>query len=213
MSLLYRNLHCRSGNISPWYSAIQYGYPGAMISTTNDPLFVGGGNYRLSSTNSPCYDKGTFHLVPLLDLDGNQRPTALPARVDMGCYEYGAVPPAPDAIADLIGGAAPDPLADADSDGLSNGDEMIAGTDIYNSDDYFRVYHEQSHVDGSVRVAWQSVVGCLYIVQSTDNLISGVWSNIAISGQVEQIGTGNAMFYEMQAPGAVRYYRVQVRKL
>ncbi len=212
LSLLYRNLHCRSGNISPWYSAIQYGYPGAMISTTNDPLFVGGGNYRLSSTNSPCYDKGTFHLVPLLDLDGNQRPTALPARVDMGCYEYGAVPSAPDAIADLIGGAAPDPLADADSDGLSNGDEMIAGTDIYNSDDYFRVYHEQSHVDGSVRVAWQSVVGCLYIVQSTDNLISGVWSNIEISGQVEQIGTGSAMFYETQAPEAVRYYRVQVRQ-
>ena len=212
----YRNLHCRSGSINIWYSDIQYGYPTAVLSSANDPLFVGGGNYHLSTSNSPCYNKGTFYLAPLLDLDGNVRPTALPGRVDMGCYEFGAIPPAPDAAADpdvaaaSTGGAAPDPLADSDGDGFSNGAEMTAGTDIYDRNDYFRASSEQSHADGSVLISWQSITGSRYTVQFTGNLASGTWSNVA--GYTDLPGTGSVMSFSEKMPGTVRYYRVLVRQ-
>jgi subtilisin family serine protease len=210
---VFPNLHCRSGSINIWYSDIQYGYPTAVLSTTNDPLFIGGGDYHLSSSNSPCYNKGTFYLAPLLDLDGRERPTAYPDRVDMGCYEYGATLPAPEAIVNpqtaSAGGSAPDPLADTDGDGFTNGEEITSGTDIYDETDYFRVYHQQSQADGSVLVAWQSIVGSVYTVQSTDSL-TGTWVNQ--SGYVNLAGTGGVMTFSGSLPSGSRFYRVLVRQ-
>ena len=50
-----------------------------------DPLFVGGGDYRLSAS-SPCIDTGTSSGAPDTDLDGNPRPQG--GGYDMGAYEY-----------------------------------------------------------------------------------------------------------------------------
>ena len=214
------NLQLITNVINVWYSDIQGGYSNAVLCITNNPQFVGGGNYHLASTNSPCYDSGTYYLAPLVDLDGNLRPVSAdyPVRVDMGCYQFGA-PASTNPIA--LGaelpldsgpalGAEASPLADTDGDGVSNGAEMIAGTDMYNSSDYFRVYHQQSQTDGSVLIAWQSVVGSLYTVQSTDNLISGAWSNV--TGSASLSGTGGMMSFSATKDSGVRYYRVVVRR-
>jgi hypothetical protein len=66
------------------------GYTGTG-SITNDPLFVGGGNYRLQS-NSPCINTGTngAWTVGAKDMDGNQRVWPQGGTADMGAYEYGS---------------------------------------------------------------------------------------------------------------------------
>lgn len=62
-------------------------------SITNNPLFVGGGNYRLQ-TNSPCINTGTNQawMSNSTDLDGNKRIWPTNGVVDMGAYEYGSSP-------------------------------------------------------------------------------------------------------------------------
>ncbi|MEI7850862.1 MAG: right-handed parallel beta-helix repeat-containing protein, partial [Kiritimatiellales bacterium] len=139
---IYRNLHCRSGSINIWYSDIQYGYPTATLSFTNNPLFAGYGDYRLTSTNSPCYNSGTFEMAPTNDLDGNRRPlpAEFPDRVDMGCYE-GVV--ASDADGDglpdswerfYFGNLSQNATSDPDGDGLTNLQEYQLGTNPNNAD-------------------------------------------------------------------------------
>ena len=66
------------------------GYTGTG-SITNDPLFVGGGNYRLQASSS-CINTGTngSWTVRARDLDGNQRIWPYGGTVDMGAYEFGS---------------------------------------------------------------------------------------------------------------------------
>ncbi len=54
------------------YSDIQGSYPGAH-NISQDPNFIGGGNYHLQS-NSPCIDRGTNANAPNIDIDGHCRP-------------------------------------------------------------------------------------------------------------------------------------------
>jgi len=79
-----------SGNPSITYSCIYGGYFGTGNINSN-PLFVGGGNYRLTLT-SPCIDTGTSEGAPDTDIDGTSRPQGF--GYDMGAYEF--VPPCPD---------------------------------------------------------------------------------------------------------------------
>jgi hypothetical protein len=91
------------GTTTVQFSAIQFGWPGAISA---DPLFTNpsGGNYRLGP-GSPCIDSANNTLVPsgiLTDLDGNPRfhddpaspNTGIPggaggpAITDMGAYEF-----------------------------------------------------------------------------------------------------------------------------
>jgi parallel beta-helix repeat protein len=72
------------GSADVSYSDIS-GYSGPGIGNIDqNPLFIGGGNYQLSS-NSPCIDTGTSQGAPDTDIDGNPRP--LGAGYDMGAYE------------------------------------------------------------------------------------------------------------------------------
>jgi hypothetical protein len=213
-----RNLHCRSGSINIWYSDIEGptwpgGYPTAVLSTNGNPRFIGGGDYRLQA-GSPCIDKGTFYLAPLLDLDGNQRTNALPGRVDMGCYEFAATLPALDSdgdgvsdIAELAQGTNPN-NSDTDGDGFTDGAEDITGTDPLSAVSYFDVGASNSPA-GNVLLIWESVSGRLYTVQTRTNLILGVWSNAP--GYTDLSGTGFDMYFTNSLPDVVRYYRIQVR--
>jgi hypothetical protein len=198
--------------INIWFSDIEYGYPNAVLCITGNPQFVGGGDYSLQA-GSPCVDAGTYYLAPKVDLATNSRPwnpTNFPDRVDMGCYEDGT-----GTVTNWIAlGAelaleAPeaDPLMDTDGDGVSNGAEMSAGTDIYNSDSYFRVYNEQVVAGGSVLISWQSTPGYAYAVQTTSSLMSP-WTTVT-----NMTGTGAVMSFTGDMPtDSVRYYRVLVRK-
>ncbi|MEW6102313.1 MAG: right-handed parallel beta-helix repeat-containing protein [bacterium] len=71
----YGNLYGGEGNIS------------------KDPLFIGGGDYHLTSA-SPCLDKGTNaipgFILPEIDKDGGTR--TINAIIDMGCYEFQGIP-------------------------------------------------------------------------------------------------------------------------
>ena len=61
---------------------------------TNDPLFIGSGDYRLQA-GSPCIDTGTnstWTTINDKDLDGNKRRWPIEGRPDMGAYEYNSKP-------------------------------------------------------------------------------------------------------------------------
>lgn len=107
---------------------------------SDDPLFLDpeNGDYRLQGT-SPCIDKGTnlyLFVEGLFDLDGNCRIKG--DTVDMGCYEYGSSPDQDrDLLEDIeegIHGSDPE-KADTDEDGLSDGMEVLIGTNPSVMDD------------------------------------------------------------------------------
>jgi len=61
---------------------------------TNDPLFVGSGDYHLQA-GSPCINTGTnstWTLTTDADLDGNKRRWPANGQADMGAYEFGSQP-------------------------------------------------------------------------------------------------------------------------
>lgn len=161
----FNALHCNEGtsHFDPWYCNISDGF-GFVVDRYNfeaDPLFVGGGDYHITS-NSPCIDVGTYYEAPLYDRDGVQRPldgdalTNTYYTVDIGAYEY--VNPSADTdgdgtldIDEIANGTDPTTMgsglssfmsqyglssttADNDSDGVSNIDEYNAGTDPTNPD-------------------------------------------------------------------------------
>jgi hypothetical protein len=209
MSVVDPNIQLADEVVNIWYSDIQYGYSNAVLCITNNPLFVSGTDYTLQA-GSPCTNSGTYYLAPLVDLNGDLRPTVWPDRVDMGCYEYGtSAATNPIALGSEIAQEEPSAnlLADTDGDGFSNGAEMMAGTDMEDSSDYFHVTYQQSQVDGSVLIAWQSIADSYYTVQSTDSL-TGTWIDEPLC--TNQAGTGGIMTFSAELPSGTRYYRVLV---
>jgi hypothetical protein len=71
-----------SSTITVTYSDVEGGWPGNINA---DPLFVGVGDYHLTS-GSPCIDAGTSDGAPAYDINGDGRPFG--AGYDMGAYEY-----------------------------------------------------------------------------------------------------------------------------
>ena len=73
------------------YYSCGSGYTGTG-SITNDPLFIGSGDYRLQA-GSPCINAGTNSTWTTLtdtDLDGNLRRWPANGQADMGAYEFGS---------------------------------------------------------------------------------------------------------------------------
>ncbi len=139
----YQGLHCRSGHITVWNADLWYPYysdPNLYtydIIITQNPIFVGGGDYHLSGPNSPCMDIGGDLNAPTNDLDGVFRPldgnNDEIARHDLGAYEYYYDPSAFDADGDGLtdfkeGELGTDPNnSDSDNDGMSDGWEVGYG--------------------------------------------------------------------------------------
>jgi hypothetical protein len=203
----YQNLHLIDQVINIWYSNIEGGYANAVESISVDPLLDT--DYTLLPA-SPCIDSGTYYLALKVDLAGNLRPTTWPDTVDMGCYEYGALP-SPDPIAlsaEVIQATlVPDPTADTDGDGFSDSDEIALKTDRYDTDDYFTITHDQSLEDNTALIAWESAEGCFYTVQFTESL-TGQWTNI--EGWIGIEGDGSTMICKDTRDAATRFYRVLV---
>jgi parallel beta-helix repeat protein len=151
----FNALHCNEGtsHFDPWYCDINdgFGFVGDRYNFESDPLFVGGGDYRLQS-GSPCIDVGTYYEAPLYDRDEVPRPldgdadTNTYYSIDIGAYEY--LNPLADTDGDgWLDGVDIDPVtvlstlsdflaqyglsspsADTDADGMSNEDEFNLGT-------------------------------------------------------------------------------------
>jgi len=200
-----------------WYSCVEGGYSPALSSITNDPLFSGGGDYRLL-TNSPCTDTAGSALAPTNDLDGVPRPLDgdgdSSTDFDMGAYEYttGSVPDDIDGDGldedeeTALGTDINDP--DSDDDGMDDGDEVIAGTDPLDDTDYFTVSTSYDFSGPSLLVRWQSETGRFYTVQTTMNLPTGSWVPV-VPGWTNS-GTGGTLIYTNTYPDAHRYFRVNV---
>jgi len=81
-------IYVNPGSPTVTYSDVQGGWPGTGNIDSN-PIFVGGGDYHLSSF-SPCIDAGTDAGV-YVDIDGDVRP--LGAGFDMGADEVSGFQP------------------------------------------------------------------------------------------------------------------------
>ena len=165
--------------------------PGGAGIVTADPLFVGGGDYHLQSS-SPCIDKGTADRAPNHDLDGNSRPLdgdgVAGAAMDIGCYEvYNS-------------------NGDSDGDGVTDGNELLAGTNPLDATSYFHIISITNRPP--LTVTFTTVTNRVYSLCYATNLIGAPW--LVIPGQSNVAGTVAVMALQDTNTAAVRFYRVKV---
>jgi len=95
---------------------------------------------------------------------------------------------------------------DTDGDGMTDGDEIVAGTSPSDSNEYFRISGVASVAGPGVAVYWDSVTGRTYTVYRNADLAAD-WSNIH-----ETAGSGLTKSYTNPAAPGPRFYRLGVRR-
>lgn len=189
-TIIYSNNAASGNNWS--YSGTYFRY------CCSTPLLGGEGNIAgaplLSSSGellsgSPCIDTGTNRINVVDDivhtyrpLDGNGDGTAAP---DIGAYEFVSV------------------VSDTDGDGQSDYDEIVAGTHPADSNSVFTI----SYWDSNGVLGWDSVDTRRYFLQTTTNLVSNVWVNVA-----EYAGTGSGISVTNPPIEPVAFYRLRVER-
>ena len=101
-----------------------------------------------------------------------------------------------------------DAHADPDHDGMSNGEEYLAGTSPVSGNDYLAITGESFAAGGTTAaLTWNSVATRYYYIQKTPSLSSPVWTDSGL-GLITPDGSSTARsFTEANAP--LRFYRVQ----
>jgi hypothetical protein len=99
---------------------------------------------------------------------------------------------------------------DADGDGSHNSEEILAGTNPFDSSSLFDIQAERSLTSEGYRVVtWPSMIGRHYTVSILTNMVSQTWHDIP--GYTEIPGTGTDMRYTNTTEFiAVEFYRVRV---
>jgi len=154
---------------------------------TNAPMFFSddAGAYQLGAA-SPCIDTGgdSSGLWPL-DLIGNPRITK--DTVDMGAYEY---------VSSL----------DSDGDGMSDWDEIVAGTDPNDPNSLLRILNIEK-IPSGWKLEWQGGSNVSQYVDAATDLTLGDWLTIhtnlpptVITNDLIDVGVTNGN----------RFYRVRV---
>lgn len=110
-----------------------------------------------------------------------------------------------------IGTFSTDPnIADADGDNLTDGDEVIAGTDPNNPLSKLEISAIELRDDGSSQIQWESVTGRTYRIFRSTNLQSNEWGT--------PIGTTNGdgnlqNFVDNNLPNSSNvFYRLEVEQ-
>lgn len=96
---------------------------------------------------------------------------------------------------------------DSDDDGMTDGDEFAAGTDVTDADSVMAILQLSSTADG-VRIRWASVPGKNYSVQRQTGLLNGCFETVA--DPVTAVDSETEMLLE-ESPAASRaLYRIQL---
>ena len=158
--------------------------PGGSGNITGDPLFVSpaAANYRLDD-GSPCIDDAMHLIAPERDLDGIMRAldgdnsgTAAP---DMGAYEFASAVADTDSDgltdADEVGTHHTDPTDDdTDGDSARDGGEIIAATDPLDPFDVFMINHV-GRAGGLPIVGWNGATSRIYTVTWVPAVTNAPW--------------------------------------
>lgn len=175
-----------------YYSCIQgyiNDYQGYVYKcTTVLPSFQNG--FHLAG-NSPCIDSGTNVINLINDIDGTPRPldgkkTGI-AKIDMGCYEYG------------------NPLVNSDNDGVSDYDEIIAGTNPLDVNDFLNIESIIRFSTNQVTIRWDSKVGKVYDIICSTNLKS------VMTGCTNVAATSTSTAVTINMTNTMAYYRIAVK--
>jgi len=96
--------------------------------------------------------------------------------------------------------------ADTDLDGMDDGDEAIAGTRLYDSDDVFQVVNVETTPADEVRIWWNAVNGRTYQLQMRPNMTGGYWGDVGAPYDSSTEGP----YYADEAYDTNAFFRVKV---
>jgi hypothetical protein len=100
-----------------------------------------------------------------------------------------------------------DPNADNDGDGLTNYQEMLAGTDPRSGANRFQITLTAGN-GGNIQITFRSVIGKTYRLEYRNDLIAGNWQTL--SDQIFAISTSTQVTDIGVRSLGKRYYRVVI---
>jgi hypothetical protein len=170
-----------------------------------DYSYTGGGSYQHFSIPVGNHFTGSeLYLIFSCDDDASGGGEAYFSNVRV--YESGV--PTSSLPPDNDGDGVPDVLDDDDdNDGLSDADELIAGTDSYNRESCLRIQSVDGDNSGQeVVFSFDSVSGKTYSVECTEDIVGGEWR--VLDGNI--VGTGGIIEIRDSDGAEKRFYRVRV---